>query len=210
MPLVAFFGNGYNLAADRRAAALRVSLRHDLDREDSAVDPKTSQVRMMWLSVGVAAGLCIAYFWPHEPALAGTADRGEKFAMLTVAAADQTIGGVRNTMEGVFVLDFVTRRITGRVLGRNGKFNHEYYRNLNDDFGLDESVEPQFAFVTGNSQLTFGGRASLATGVIYVGEMTTGKVIAYGFYFNESNRQLPPEKLGFIRGFQFREGTGDE
>lgn len=156
--------------------------------------------RMVWLVLGVVAGLCIAYFWPHEPALAVTSDRNDKFAMVT---SEVSFAG---SVEGVFVLDFLTGKLQGAVLNNKlGKFTHAYYRSLAADFGVDPSVEPKYAIVTGRAQLPSQGRATMATGVVYVGELSSGKVVAYGFPYNESNRPVPPVPLQPLDVFQFRE-----
>jgi hypothetical protein len=52
------------------------------------------------------------------------------------------------------------------------------------------------------------GPQTPATGIIYVGELSTGRVIAYGFFFNDSAQVVPPMQMVPIADFQFREGAG--
>ena len=90
--------------------------------EGCVVPKQNTNNRMVWLVVGVLAGLCISYFWPHEPVSAATSDRDTNFGLITVPVRDVTIAGVRDTMEGVFVIDYLTGRLQGAVINpRIGK-----------------------------------------------------------------------------------------
>lgn len=161
--------------------------------------------RMLWLAVGTAAGLCIARFWPHEPAQAATNDRDSKFAMGTCSVS------LADNVEGVFVLDFLTGRLQGAVLNPNtGKFMNAYYRNLAADFGVDPKAEPHYVFVSGKASLPSRGRLSAAQCAIYVGELTSGKVIAYWFPYNVPRRKMAPVQLQVLDFFQFREAAVGE
>ena len=105
-----------------------------------------AQCRFFWLAVGMVAGLCVAYFWPHEPAYALATDRGPKFALLTGPAGPPD-------MEGVFLLDFLTGNLQGHVLNsRVGTFTRSYYRNIAPDFNLGGKFEPQWAIVSGSGE----------------------------------------------------------
>lgn len=161
--------------------------------------------RMVWLAVGVVAGLCLSYFWPHEPALAATNDRSSKFGMATVAVRDVSVAGVRDTLDGVFMLDFLTGTMQGAVLSnKTGKFTHFYSRNLAADFKLAPGVTPQYAFVSGivglpTRSVTYG------SGCVFVAELTSGMVLCYAFPYKESNRRVPNQQMLLIDGFRFRE-----
>ena len=162
--------------------------------------------RLVWLSIGMLAGLAIASLWPHEPAHATTTDRSKNFAMVTCPLS------IASSAEAIFVIDYLTGRLQGRVLNPQfGKFTHTYFRDLYGDFQLDvNGKEPQFAFVSAQANLPSVGRTTMAAGAIYVGEMTTGQVIAYGFPFNTSNRPVPPAQMIPLDKFQFREPSGVE
>ena len=125
--------------------------------------------------------------------------------MTTVAVTDVTIAGVRDVLEGVFVLDILMGRLIGKVISKNGQFTHTYQANLAADFGIKGNVQPQYAIVTGNAIMPQAGPQTPATGIIYVGELTTGKVIAYGFFYNSNRGGLRP--LQPIDGFEFREAV---
>jgi hypothetical protein len=165
--------------------------------------------RYLWLMAGVGLGLAMSWFFPQEPMHAGTSDRDEKFAMLTVPVKDVTFGGVRDHLEGVFVLDFLTGQLKGAVLGKGGKFTHSYFRNVAADFQVDPAANPHYAIVQGNAQLPSQGRFTMATGVVYVGEMTSGKVAAYGFIYNDTTRPVGPIALTPLDTFPFREAAGN-
>jgi hypothetical protein len=47
----------------------------------------------------------------------------------------------------------------------------------------------------------------MATGVIYVGELTSGKVAAYGFPYNDTAKPVGPFPLAPLHTFSFREAT---
>ena len=163
------------------------------------MEQRPSNQRMLWLVVGILAGLCIAYVWPHEPAHAITVDRAEQFALLTCPV--QVLDG----WEGIFVFDFLTGRLEGRVMDpTSGKFTHTYFRNVSNDFNLQQTRNPQFSVVAVQAPLPNVGNATMATGVICVAEMKTGQVVCYGFPYNPTNRRMPAFEMIVIDGFQFR------
>mgnify|MGYP006908273216 CR=1 FL=1 len=158
--------------------------------------------RVMWLAVGVVVGLCIAYFWPHEPALAAVTDRGEDYALATCTVS------FGDTLEGVFVLDFLTGRLSGAVLNTKvGKFGNFYYRSLADDFRTDPNSPGRYTIVTGKANLPSQGRLTLATGVVYVAEFDSGLVACYAFPYAETARtaQPVPIEIVMLDRFPFRQ-----
>jgi len=174
--------------------------------EDQAVLNRISEKRTVWLAVGVVAGLCISYFWPHEPALAATNDRSAKFGLATVSVRDVTIAGVRESLDGVFVLDYLTGTLQGAVMSnKTGKFTHSYGRNLAADFKLQPGVTPQYAFVSGIVGLPSVRQVSYASGNIFVAELTSGMVHCYAFPWKESRGRVPKQLILLLDGFRFRE-----
>lgn len=163
--------------------------------------------RYLWLMAGVVFGLAVSWFWPQEPIHASSSDRDEKFAMLTVPVKDVQFAGVRDHLEGVFVLDFLTGQLKGAVLGKVGRFTHFYMRNIAADFQVNPSVTQHYAIVQGNAQLPSTGRSTMATGVIYIAELNSGQVVAYGFVFNDTNRAVGPIIMRRLDNFAFREGN---
>jgi hypothetical protein len=157
--------------------------------------------RMTWLVAGTILGMAIAYYCPAEPAYAETASAGERFAMATCRT-------IALNSEAVFVLDMVTGRLIGGGYSTGaGGFTHSWARNLAADFNV--STKGQYVMVTGeaNLQQVGGGGAQPASGVIYVGEMTSGMVIMYGFYYPQANVQLPTVELTRIGQFPWRMGS---
>lgn len=156
--------------------------------------------RMMWLTTGLVAGLCISYFWPHEPVKAASNDRDAKFGIMTTPVAIN--------VDGVFVLDYLTGRMSGAVIEQNsGKFTHTYARSVAADFSVDPKATPHYAFVGGRAALAGRGGVSPATSVIYVGELSSGKVMAYGINYKITRRPIPTQPFVPLDAFQFREAT---
>lgn len=161
---------------------------------------RMSESRMTWLAAGLLAGMALSYFWPHEPAKAITTDRNDKFAMATIPVS------LVSDVEGIFLLDFSTGQLRGAVLNNKiGKFTHSYQRNIAADFKVDPTAGSfHYSIVAGRANLPSQGPATLSTGVLYVGELTSGRVICYAFPYNESNRPTQAV-LRPIDSFQFRE-----
>lgn len=159
--------------------------------------------RTPWLVTGILAGICISYFLPHEPALAITNDRSENFALMTVPLS------ILDSTEGIFVLDFSTGRLRGAVLNSsNSRFTHYYQRDLIGDFQLNAGGgNPKFAFVGGSNPLAVQGGPPLASGVIYVAELTSGKVNAYIFPYSPTPRGPVKATLRLVDSFPFRDAT---
>ena len=152
--------------------------------------------------IGLVAGLGIAALWPHEQARAVATDRDAQFAMTTsqVSAIDG--------LEAVFVLDFLTGSLKGAVLHRNtGKFTNFYYRNLAKDFRINPKKEAHYCIVPGMAQLNAEGSVAPAPSVIYVGELTTGRIISYAFAAARDGGGEVHAPIEMVQGsdFPFRE-----
>lgn len=163
------------------------------------VKKQNGERRFLWLAVGVVCGMCVSYFWPHEPAFAVATDRDtDRFAISTVPTR-------AGNAEAVFVLDFLTGRLQGAVLNsRTGKFTHAYFRNLAADFGVDPTAKPHYVIIPGTVSLPAQGRVQFAEGGLYVAEMSSGVVACYAFSFIFNNAPGPPQQLIPIDKFQFR------
>lgn len=159
-----------------------------------------SNDRFVWLVLGLLAGVAIASVWPHEPVQASSADRNQKFAMITTP-----IGG---GYEGVFILDFLTGRLTGAVLGRvrNGgtEFINFYARNVAEDFEVAGNGEAHYAISGGVAEIQGKGGIQWGNSAIYVSEMNSGKVAAYAVPFKISQIPLPPVPLVPLATYPFR------
>lgn len=166
---------------------------------------QTSQQRGVWIAAGLLGGLCISYFWPHEPVMSATSDRAAKFGMLTVPV-QPSIAGISGELEGVFVLDYLTGRLTGAILdAKSGKFAYGYFRNVAADFNVNPNVDATYAMVAGGNQLQAKGGVPLASGVIYVGELSSGKIIGYSFPYAATRSAVGPIQMQPVDGFPFRQ-----
>ena len=166
-----------------------------------------SDRKLVWLTLGFAAGLAMASIWPHEPLQAASSDRNEKFAIITapVTAGGGLVGG----SEAVFVVDFLTGRLTGARLSRtrrNGTaFINFYYRNLAEDFHVNAGGEPYYAVTAGAAEIQSQGGAQWGQSALYVAELNSGKVGAYAIPYTVSQTPQPAVPLFPIDKFSFRE-----
>lgn len=171
------------------------------------MQPRGNEGRLVWMGLGLIAGLCLAYVWPHEIAQAVATDRDDRFAICTVET--QTSLG---QPEAVFVLDFLTGRLTGAMLNQQSyAFTNFWFRNVAADFQLKASAaaKAKYCIIPGNAYLTSAGGATTSTGVIYVGELTSGKVVAYSFGVRISKVPLPVMPMEPVAFFPFREAVID-
>jgi hypothetical protein len=148
------------------------------------------------LIAGIGLGLGLAAWWPHEPAAyAETAVAADKFAMCTV----QTAAG---SPEAIFVLDYATGRLSGAAFNNSiNQISQPMFRLLAKDFGL--SKPGQYAMVSGYVGLQSRG-GQPGSGGIYVAELTTGKLMLYGF-INAPQGTTQVQELSVISGpFQWR------
>lgn len=165
--------------------------------------PNSNERRMVWMGLGLIAGLCLAYLWPHEVAQAVACDRDDRFAMCTCEV------GFANA-EAIFVLDFLTGRLQGAMLNQQtSTFTNFWARNIAADFQVqaDAAAKAKYVFVPGRADLTNKGGATTAAGVLYIGELTSGKVGCYRFSFKTSRQVLPVQPLEPFAYFPFREET---
>lgn len=161
---------------------------------------KTSQ-KVVWLSIGLVAGMAICQVWPHETMQAATSDRNENFALLTLPTGS-TFGAV----ETVFVLDFLTGQLVGATMDPQASvFTRFYTRNVAVDFGLRPRAKPRYAIAGGMMPFSNVGKTGNSNGVIYIAELTSGKVAAYGYPYAEAQKILPPMPVVPLDIFGFRE-----
>ncbi|MBI5757850.1 MAG: hypothetical protein HZA46_04970 [Planctomycetales bacterium] len=159
-----------------------------------------SDSRVVWLVVGLMAGLGIATFWPHEPALASATDRTPQFAMATASVNPIT------PLEGVFVLDFLTGTIRGAVLNeQSAVFTQFYFRDLAQDFKVDPKSEPSYSMVTGVANINSRPGFQASNSVIYIAELSSGTVRAYGFPYTVSRVPQAPVQMVLLNSFPFRQ-----
>lgn len=160
----------------------------------------------LYIAVGFAAGLAVASIWPHEPVAAFSSDRNDKFAIISVPVG-------LGSGDAVFVMDFLTGRLTGAAMQRTRSgtaFINYYYRNLAEDFQINPSIEPQYAFTTGTAEIQSRGGNQWGSHSLYVAELSSGKVAAYAVPYRISQVKAPPVPLQPIDTFPFREATVTE
>lgn len=138
--------------------------------------------RPAWLGGGLIVGLLagaivLGRFWPATPLHAVATDRTETFAMAT--------GPIDDEVEAVFLLDFLTGDLRCLVMNKMGKFGGLYGTNVLQDLKIDPSKNPRFMLVTGMCNMQRGGsRVPLGNAIVYVSEITTGRLAAYAIPYN--------------------------
>jgi hypothetical protein len=139
---------------------------------------------LVGIVLGLAAGLMWAGLWPNTPLHATATDRVDTFAMAT--------GDVDEGIEAVYFLDFLSGDLSAAVIGRGATatgymLTGIHTRNVIQDMNLDANKNPRFLMVTGKADLNRGGRGGMvqaSRAVVYVAEVTTGKVAAYAIPWN--------------------------
>jgi hypothetical protein len=158
----------------------------------------------IWLGLGVLAGMALAGFWPQTPLHAVATDRVDTFAIAT-AYLDEV-------HEAICFLDFLTGDLKAAALSKQkGKFNAFFTYNVNVDLGVDPSKSPRFLMVTGLADLVRqgGARVSPSRSVIYVAEITTGKLAAYSIPWSPAAHAAgQPIKAQFVLLDVMRYRTG--
>src|SRR5262245_12502191 len=140
---------------------------------------------------GLLVGLTIAWLWPHEPVYATTGDRAPHFSMVTIPVCDAA-KGIVDPLDGVFVLDLVTGQLRGAVVNRQvGMFRSFYFRDLAKDFEMKPNEALEFCMVSGYTQIPNQGGKQMASGMIYIGELNSGKVVGYAFPWVEKGMGAP-------------------
>ncbi len=140
--------------------------------------------RPVWLGIGLVGGLILCGLWPQAPLHAVATDRVDTFAMAT--------GYVDEGVEAVYFLDFLTGDLSAVALSsRQGLGFAAGYgypgANLMADLGVDAAKKPKYMMVTGAAYMRRGaGGTQLSPSVVYVAEVSTGMVAAYGIPWNRA------------------------
>jgi hypothetical protein len=131
---------------------------------------------------GLLAGILLSGAWPQTPLHATATDRTDSFAMAS--------GLVDDNVEAVYFLDFVTGDLNAVVMGRqSGHFTAYFKANVAADMGIDNAKNPRYMMVTGTADLRRASRLQYSEAVIYVAEVSTGKVAAYAIPWTQSLQQ---------------------
>lgn len=163
---------------------------------------------VVWLGLGLLAGLLVAGFWPSVPLHAVSTDKIDTFSMAT--------GHVEPEYEAVYFLDHLTGDLHAYVVGRlaNGGFGvlQHCYRKVLDDFKTEGDKTPKFLMATGICDLSRGGRGGTimpSRSVVYIADVTSGMAGAYALPYNSTlhnaGRPVPMGELVLITGFPIRQ-----
>ncbi len=165
---------------------------------------QSSRQPVQMLAIGCLLGAGFMFFTQQQPLKATAAHGNDKFSMSTVPIS--TLGET----DAVFVLDHLTGVLRGGYLNNStAKFTHGYLRNVALDFQVNPATpEPKYAIVAGPAQMRASGGNQPANGVIYIGELTSGKVIAYGFVQPRGRGAAVPLEVAPLDAFSFRESIG--
>jgi hypothetical protein len=138
--------------------------------------------RFLLPSLALVLGLCLGGMLPHAPIHAVATDRTESFLVAT--------GMVDESVEAVYLLDCLTGDLRAAVLGKtSGGFTATFAYpggKLLQDFGLDPSKNPKFLMVTGLADLRTGAQSTYGASVVYVVELTSGRICAYAIPWNRT------------------------
>ncbi len=107
-------------------------------------------------------------------------------------------GDIDTGIEGVFTLDPLTGELRGAVLDpRKAKFVARYaYPSVAKDF--EAAKNPKFLMVTGLGEIRQGPSGRAAHCVLYVAEVTSGRVVAYGVPWDPSKVATPKGYLATV------------
>ena len=138
--------------------------------------------RFLFPALTLLLGLCLGGMFPHTPIHAVATDRTESFLVST--------GMVDSDVEAIYLLDCLTGDLRAAVMGKgSGGFTAIFVYpgvKLMQDFGLDPSKNPKFLMVTGLVDLRSGSQSSFGAAVVYVVELSSGKIGAYAIPWNRS------------------------
>jgi hypothetical protein len=119
-------------------------------------------------------------------------------------------GEVDNGIEAVYMLDGLTGELNGGVINNNSrKFTIRYvYNNVVKDLGADTVKNPKFLMVTGELPLTQGRGTRMGRCVLYIAELNSGYVVAYGAPWDATryaSMQVTTVPLVPLDRFKYRE-----
>ena len=138
--------------------------------------------RWAYVAAGLIVGLVIGGMWPDSPAHAVATSQIESFAICTAPVDEDG--------EAIFFLDYLTGDLKGAAISPiNGKFSAAFQANVATDLGIDATKQPKYLLVSGVNQFRKqAGNLQFGNSVIYVAELTSGKVAAYGIPWQRNVR----------------------
>lgn len=155
-------------------------------------------------ALGAMVGAATLAILPSNELKAVSANSNDKFSMATVSVTT----GFEDT-EAVFILDHLTGLMRGGIMNNSGQFSYTYFYNVASDFQINPATpEPRYSIVAGRASLRGAGGNQPANGVLYVAELTSGRVLAYGFPVPRGRGSSSPIPMLRLDGFGFRESVG--
>ena len=148
---------------------------------------------LLAMAVGVAIGLRTSSLVPEREVHAVATHGVENFAICT--------GPMDDSVEAIFFLDFLTGDLKAAALNINTHtFTALYHRNILNDLENAEVKNPRYLMVTGTADLRRGASATqIGQSVVYVAEITSGQVMAYGLPWVPSRQaRVQPSKLPIV------------
>jgi hypothetical protein len=99
--------------------------------------------------------------------------------------------------------------VSGQLMGvlihrQDGKFASLYFRDVAKDFNVLPAQVPEYCMVSGYAQMANQNGKQMASGMLYIGERNSGKVMGYSFPWTEKGRG-EPIPLTSIDVFQWRQ-----
>lgn len=154
--------------------------------------------KLLWLGAGLMLGLVAGGFLPHAPLHAVATDRQDNFAIATCP--------LDSDQEAIVFLDFLTGDLKASA------FNvalpkpipgYIYSRNILQDMEIDASKSPKFLIVSGLLSIRPQGQMQYGASVIYVAEVSSGKLACYALPYNKgdlnrSNAKPMPFELLYV------------
>lgn len=155
-------------------------------------------------TVGLLVGATALSLMPSEELKAISANSNDKFSMTTVPVTTSF-----EDTEAIFILDHLTGLMRGGMLSQTGAFSYTFFYNVAGDFNINPATpEPKYSIVAGRVAMRTSGGSQPANGVVYVAELTSGNVIAYGFQVPRGRGSATPIPMVRLDGFGFREAVG--
>ena len=126
------------------------------------------------LALGLVVGLNVAGLWPQVPLHAVATHGQDNFAICT--------GPMDNDVEAIFVLDFLTGDLKAAALNiQTRRFTTLFEYNVVQDFPAVNSKNPHYRLVTGITNIRqVVQQGQLGRCVVYVADVTSGQLVAYG------------------------------
>ena len=138
---------------------------------------------LVWLGLGLLAGLLVAGFWPSVPLHAVATDKIDTFSMAT--------GPVEGEYEAVYFLDHLTGDLHAYVIGRmaNGGFGvlaallSQRARRFQDRGRQDSQVSHGNRPLRPHPRRSWQGRMP-SRSVLYIADVASGMAGAYAVPYN--------------------------